>query len=104
MGMRSDSPRVAAANEARRTSLLNTAAKRDSTDHVQYNPTNTNKMAGIKTELYDSPTLLPRKSFVPSTMKIGRVLYMFHKQGCVREKRDFINFSFPFVFFCSNQL
>ena len=66
MGMRSDSPRVAAANEARRASLLN-SNKRDSTDFSKL---------GIKTEqLYnDSPSLLPRKSFVPPSMKVpGRV-------------------------------
>ena len=61
MGMRSDSPRVGAANEARRASLLNNS-KRDSTD--------LNKL-GIKTEqLYDSPSLIPRKSFVPPSVRV----------------------------------
>ena len=49
MGMRSDSPRVAAASEARRSSSLSSSSKRVS----------------LEVEAaYDSPTLLPRRSLV----------------------------------------
>jgi hypothetical protein len=49
MGMRSDSPRVAAASEARRSSSLTTSGKRVSLEAEA---------------AYDSPTLLPRRSLV----------------------------------------
>jgi hypothetical protein len=49
MGMRSDSPRVAAASEARRSSSLSTSGKRVSLEAEA---------------AYDSPTLLPRRSLV----------------------------------------
>jgi hypothetical protein len=50
MGMRSDSPRVAAASEARRSSSLSTSGKRVSLE--------------AEAAAYDSPTLLPRRSLV----------------------------------------
>ena len=59
--MRSDSPRVAAASEARRSS--NASSKRMSVDTEL-----TGKM-GVKSELYDSPTLLPRRAFIPESIQ-----------------------------------
>ena len=61
MGMRSDSPRVAAASEARRSS--NASSKRISVD------TELNGKIGVKSELYDSPTLLPRRAFIPESVQ-----------------------------------
>jgi len=49
MGMRSDSPRVAAASEARRSSSLSTSSKRVSLEAET---------------AYDSPNLLPLQSLV----------------------------------------
>ena len=49
MGMHSDSPRVAAASEARRSSSLSSSSKRVSLEGEA---------------AFDSPTLLPRRSLV----------------------------------------
>jgi hypothetical protein len=58
MGMRSDSPRVAAASEARRSSSLSSSSKRVS----------------LEVEAaYDSPTLLPRRSLVFQPQQLGQV-------------------------------
>jgi len=60
MGMRSDSPRVAAAQESRRASTGGPATKRLSMD--------------MKSEFlevaatYDSPTMLPRRPFIPDSL------------------------------------
>ena len=77
MGMRSDSPRVAAASEARRASNAssNTSAagnnKRmslDTADLLKMGSVGGNVLTA-KTELYDSPTLLPpRRVIIPDSM------------------------------------
>ena len=66
MGMRSDSPRVAAAQESRRTSINNAAAatKRLSLDKDFLE---NNLGAGLGAA-YDSPTMLPRKPIIPETL------------------------------------
>ena len=65
MGMRSDSPRVAAAQESRRTSFNSAAAKRLSLDKEFIENNFVNTIA------YDSPTLLPRKPFIPESLIPG---------------------------------
>lgn len=60
MGMRSDSPRVAAASEARRSS--NVSNKRTSMD------VELSRLAVKSEGAYDSPTLLPRKVFIPESV------------------------------------
>jgi hypothetical protein len=58
MGMRSDSPRVAAASEARRSSSLSSScSKRVSLEAAE--------------AAYDSPTLLPRRSLVFQPQQLG---------------------------------
>jgi len=61
MGMRSDSPRVAAAQESRRTSLNNAASKRLSLDKEFLENNLVNGMGNA----YDSPTMLPRRPIIP---------------------------------------
>jgi len=63
MGMRSDSPRVAAAQESRRSSVntLGAASKRLSLDKEFLE----NNLVSALGAAYDSPTLLPRKPIIP---------------------------------------
>ena len=70
MGMRSDSPRVAAAQESRRTSLNNAVAaaanKRLSLDKDFLD---NGLGAGLgAAHAYDSPTMLPRKPIIPDSL------------------------------------
>ena len=64
--MRSDSPRVAAAQESRRTSLNNAAAanKRLSLDKEFLD----NNLGSSLGSAYDSPTMLPRKPIIPDSL------------------------------------
>ena len=66
MGMRSDSPRVAAAQESRRTSLNTAAAanKRLSLDKEFLD----NNLGAALGAAYDSPTMLPRKPIIPDSL------------------------------------
>ena len=64
MGMRSDSPRVAAAQESRRTSLNNAASKRLSLDKEFLENNLVNGMGNA----YDSPTMLPRRPIIPDSL------------------------------------
>jgi hypothetical protein len=66
MGMRSDSPRVAAAQESRRVSISSAAAatKRLSLDmKPEFMDT-----VGAGNSLYDSPTMLPRRPIIPDSL------------------------------------
>lgn len=62
--MRSDSPRVAAAQESRRTSLNNAASKRLSLDKEFLENNLVNGMGNA----YDSPTMLPRRPIIPDSL------------------------------------
>ena len=71
MGMRSDSPRVAAASEARRASNASSGGnKRMSLDTADLiNAAKQSVGAGTKMEMYDSPTLLPpRRVIIPDSI------------------------------------
>ena len=66
MGMRSDSPRVAAAQESRRVSISSAAAasKRLSLDmKPEFMDT-----VGAGNSAYDSPTMLPRRPIIPDSL------------------------------------
>merc|ERR1719228_1568143 len=66
MGMRSDSPRVAAAQESRRVSICSAAAatKRLSLDmKPEFMET-----VGASNSAYDSPTMLPRRPIIPDSL------------------------------------
>ena len=65
MGMRSDSPRVAAAQESRRTSVNNAAANKRLSLDKDFLENNLGSGLG---SAYDSPTLLPRKPIIPDSL------------------------------------
>ena len=65
MGMRSDSPRVAAAQESRRTSVNNAAANKRLSLDKEFLENNLGAGLGAA---YDSPTLLPRKPIIPDSL------------------------------------
>ena len=68
MGMRSDSPRVAAAQESRRTSV-NTAAAASKRLSLDKEFLENNLGAGLAgCAAWDSPTLLPRKPIIPDSL------------------------------------
>ena len=67
MGMRSDSPRVAAAQESRRTSV-NTAAAATKRLSLDKEFLENNLGASLACAAYDSPTMLPRKPIIPDSL------------------------------------
>ena len=77
MGMRSDSPRVAAAGEARRASGAGEARRASGAGEVRRasgaggkrTSLDTDSKAGVKREVYDSPTLLPRRGYIPDSVQ-----------------------------------
>ena len=68
-GMRSDSPRVAAAQESRRTSVNTAAASAAASKRLSLDKEflENNLGAGLGAA-YDSPTLLPRKPIIPDSL------------------------------------